>query len=200
MNTTSATLTPKSAFLTFLLLTSIKWLLVPSYRSTDFDEVVGQEAIAKTLQNAIKLNRVAHAYLFCGTRGVGKSSAVQQVAQHFGVPLVDLRLTTIEPVDIRACVSAAASSAGPAAAACSAASACSSCARSRPASPENPISPNTPVAGASAIVSAKKARVPVAVCGEMAGDVRLTLEALKSAKVHAHQAFCDLDGVLHNAV
>ena len=37
MNTTSATLTPKSAFLTFLLLTSIKWLLVPSYRSTDFD-------------------------------------------------------------------------------------------------------------------------------------------------------------------
>ena len=36
-----------------------------------------------------------------GTRGVGKSSIVQQVAQHFGVPLVDLRLTTIEPVDIR---------------------------------------------------------------------------------------------------
>jgi len=37
MNTASGTLTPKSAFLTFLLLTSIKWLLVPSYRSTDFD-------------------------------------------------------------------------------------------------------------------------------------------------------------------
>ena len=41
------------------------------------------------------------ATMLWGTRGVGKSSIVQQVAQHFGVPLVDLRLTTIEPVDIR---------------------------------------------------------------------------------------------------
>jgi hypothetical protein len=39
-----------------------------------------------------------------GTRGVGKSSIVRQVAEHFGVPLVDLRLTTIEPVDIRGAI------------------------------------------------------------------------------------------------
>ncbi|MBP6316782.1 MAG: AAA family ATPase [Rubrivivax sp.] len=39
-----------------------------------------------------------------GPRGVGKSSIVQQVAAHFGVPLVDLRLTTIEPVDIRGAI------------------------------------------------------------------------------------------------
>jgi hypothetical protein len=39
-----------------------------------------------------------------GTRGVGKSSIVRQVAVHFGVPLVDLRLTTIEPVDIRGAI------------------------------------------------------------------------------------------------
>ena len=44
------------------------------------------------------------ATMLWGTRGVGKSSIVQQVAQHFGVPLVDLRLTTIEPVDIRGAI------------------------------------------------------------------------------------------------
>ena len=44
------------------------------------------------------------ATMLWGTRGVGKSSIVAQVAQHFGVPLVDLRLTTIEPVDIRGAI------------------------------------------------------------------------------------------------
>lgn len=44
------------------------------------------------------------ATMLWGTRGVGKSSVVQQVARHFGVPLVDLRLTTIEPVDIRGAI------------------------------------------------------------------------------------------------
>lgn len=44
------------------------------------------------------------ATMLWGTRGVGKSSVVQQVAAHFGVPLVDLRLTTIEPVDLRGAI------------------------------------------------------------------------------------------------
>jgi ATPase family associated with various cellular activities (AAA) len=44
------------------------------------------------------------ATMLWGTRGVGKSSVVRQVAAHFGVPLVDLRLTTIEPVDIRGAI------------------------------------------------------------------------------------------------
>ena len=56
-------------------------VLARRYRSTDFDEVVGQEAIANTLQNAIKLNRVAHAYFFCGTRGVGKTSMARIFAK-----------------------------------------------------------------------------------------------------------------------
>jgi len=46
----------------------------------------------------------ARASMLWGTRGVGKSSIVRQVAGHFGVPLVDLRLTTIEPVDIRGAI------------------------------------------------------------------------------------------------
>jgi len=44
------------------------------------------------------------ATMLWGTRGVGKSSVVRQVAEHFGVPLVDLRLTTIEPVDLRGAI------------------------------------------------------------------------------------------------
>jgi hypothetical protein len=44
------------------------------------------------------------ATMLWGTRGVGKSSIVRQVAEHHGVPLVDLRLTTIEPVDIRGAI------------------------------------------------------------------------------------------------
>ncbi|NEX18123.1 MAG: ATPase [Halochromatium sp.] len=44
------------------------------------------------------------ASMLWGTRGVGKSSIVRQVAEHYGVPLIDLRLTTIEPVDIRGAI------------------------------------------------------------------------------------------------
>jgi len=51
------------------------------YRSRTFGEVVGQETIARTLQNAIALGRTAHAYLFCGTRGVGKTSMARIFAR-----------------------------------------------------------------------------------------------------------------------
>ncbi len=44
------------------------------------------------------------ASMLWGTRGVGKSSIVRQVAEHYGVPLIDLRLTTIEPVDLRGAI------------------------------------------------------------------------------------------------
>jgi MoxR-like ATPase len=44
------------------------------------------------------------ASMLWGTRGVGKSSIVHQVAAHFSIPLIDLRLTTIEPVDIRGAI------------------------------------------------------------------------------------------------
>jgi len=56
-------------------------VLARRYRSRSFAEVVGQEPIAQTLQNAIKQNRVAHAYLFCGTRGVGKTSTARIFAK-----------------------------------------------------------------------------------------------------------------------
>ncbi|MFC1509354.1 DNA polymerase III subunit gamma/tau [Candidatus Omnitrophota bacterium] len=47
------------------------------HRPQDFDEVVGQEHITTTLKNAISLNRVHHAYLFAGPRGIGKTSTAR---------------------------------------------------------------------------------------------------------------------------
>jgi DNA polymerase III subunit gamma/tau len=56
-------------------------VLARRYRSQRFDDVIGQEAIAQTLKNAIKSGRVAHAYLFTGTRGVGKTSMARILAK-----------------------------------------------------------------------------------------------------------------------
>jgi len=49
-------------------------VLARKYRPRSFDEVVGQEAVSRTLKNAMAQERVAHAYLFAGPRGVGKTS------------------------------------------------------------------------------------------------------------------------------
>ena len=51
------------------------------YRPQHFDEVIGQEAAVTTLKNAIDLKRIHHAYLFCGARGVGKTSLARIFAK-----------------------------------------------------------------------------------------------------------------------
>ena len=56
-------------------------VLARRYRSDTFDEVVGQDPIAQTLKNAIATDRVAHAYLFTGTRGVGKTTMARILAK-----------------------------------------------------------------------------------------------------------------------
>ncbi|MFH1614228.1 MAG: DNA polymerase III subunit gamma/tau [Planctomycetota bacterium] len=56
-------------------------VLARRYRSQDFDEVVGQQAYAQTLKNSIRTGRVAHAYLFTGTRGVGKTTMARILAK-----------------------------------------------------------------------------------------------------------------------
>jgi len=55
--------------------------LYRKYRPSNFHEVVGQEVVVKTLLNAIEHNRVAHAYLFCGPRGTGKTSIARIFAK-----------------------------------------------------------------------------------------------------------------------
>ncbi|HWE97722.1 MAG TPA: DNA polymerase III subunit gamma/tau [Tepidisphaeraceae bacterium] len=56
-------------------------VLARRYRSGTFDEVIGQDHVAQTLKKAIGSGRVAHAYLFCGTRGVGKTSMARILAK-----------------------------------------------------------------------------------------------------------------------
>jgi len=56
-------------------------VLARKYRSQTFDDVIGQDPIAKTLKNAIKTGRVAHAYLFTGTRGIGKTTMARVLAK-----------------------------------------------------------------------------------------------------------------------
>lgn len=51
------------------------------YRPTTFSSVVGQKALCSTLRNAVATNRLAHAYLFCGSRGVGKTSTARIFAK-----------------------------------------------------------------------------------------------------------------------
>ena len=51
------------------------------YRPSTFASVVGQPALTATLKNAIASDRLAHAYLFCGSRGVGKTSCARIFAK-----------------------------------------------------------------------------------------------------------------------
>jgi DNA polymerase III subunit gamma/tau len=56
-------------------------VLARRYRSASFDEIIGQEQIAQTLTKAIETGRIAHAYLFCGARGTGKTSTARILAK-----------------------------------------------------------------------------------------------------------------------
>jgi DNA polymerase-3 subunit gamma/tau len=51
------------------------------YRPSTFQSVVGQKALVQTLKNAIASDKLAHAYLFCGPRGVGKTSCARIFAK-----------------------------------------------------------------------------------------------------------------------
>lgn len=55
--------------------------LYRKWRPTDFKDVKGQEHIVQTLQNQIKSDRIGHAYLFCGTRGTGKTTVAKILAK-----------------------------------------------------------------------------------------------------------------------
>src|SRR3990167_2874980 len=56
-------------------------ILARKYRPQFFDQVIGQDAVITTLKNAITLSRLHQAYLFCGARGVGKTSLARIFAK-----------------------------------------------------------------------------------------------------------------------
>jgi DNA polymerase-3 subunit gamma/tau len=66
------------------------------YRPQRFEEVVGQDHVVRSLRNAIRLNRIAQAYLFCGTRGVGKTT----MARIFAKCLNCVKGPTAEPCQV----------------------------------------------------------------------------------------------------
>ena len=63
--------------------------LYRKFRPDSFQDVKGQDAIVRTLKNQIRAQRIGHAYLFCGTRGTGKTT------------LLRLSLTTITLLEAR---------------------------------------------------------------------------------------------------
>ena len=56
-------------------------VLALKYRPKRFEEIIGQDAIVKTLQNSLDSNRIAHAYLFSGLRGSGKTTTARIFAK-----------------------------------------------------------------------------------------------------------------------
>ncbi|MEZ0324081.1 MAG: DNA polymerase III subunit gamma/tau [Hydrogenothermaceae bacterium] len=64
------------------------------YRPKSFSEVIGQDHVVKTLKNAIKLNRISHAYIFSGSRGVGKTTIAR---------ILTKALNCKNPVDFEPC-------------------------------------------------------------------------------------------------
>jgi len=55
--------------------------LYRKYRSQTFEDVMGQDHVTRTLQNAISAGRIGHAYLFCGSRGTGKTTVARLLAK-----------------------------------------------------------------------------------------------------------------------
>ena len=55
--------------------------LYRQWRPSHFDEMVGQQHVTKVLKNQIQSGQTGHAYLFCGTRGTGKTSAAKIFAK-----------------------------------------------------------------------------------------------------------------------
>lgn len=69
------------------------------YRPKEWDSIVGQEALVKTLQTEIKNDDVGQAYLFCGPRGTGKTTTARVFANHLNAQIIELDAASNNGVD-----------------------------------------------------------------------------------------------------
>lgn len=77
-------------------------VLYRKYRSMDFDQIVGQDHITSTLKNALSKNKISHAYLFTGPRGVGKTSIARILAHKINNLDYELGKTHVDIIEIDA--------------------------------------------------------------------------------------------------
>ena len=80
-------------------------VLARKYRPQSFDDLVGQEHVSKTLSNAIAQDRVAHAFLFTGARGVGKTTSARILAKCLNCLGKDGRAVGATPTPCQTCAS-----------------------------------------------------------------------------------------------
>ena len=67
-------------------------VLARKYRPQTFDDVIGQDVLVKTLTNAIEKNKVHHAFILTGIRGVGKTTTARIIAKSLNCIGEDLEL------------------------------------------------------------------------------------------------------------
>lgn len=98
---------PLSAHHSVLITFSMSYQVIArKWRPQTFDEVTGQEPITRTLRNAIEHNRLHHAYLFSGARGVGKTTTARLLAKALNCHLADRPTATPCPIlNDQACAS-----------------------------------------------------------------------------------------------
>src|SRR5256714_7935237 len=81
-------------------------VIARKWRPQKFDDVTGQEVLTRTLQNALEHDRLHHAYLFSGARGVGKTTTARLVARGLNCNKDDKATSTpCAPIDENACAS-----------------------------------------------------------------------------------------------
>lgn len=69
------------------------------YRPQTFSDIVGEDHIAETLKEAVKSNKLSHAYLLCGPRGTGKTSTARLLAKAFNCQKINLSKESKSPLD-----------------------------------------------------------------------------------------------------